>query len=71
MIDWKFVLESLEWSKYNYEEKAQKYLLPNGCLDLEYKRLTYEPKIKQFAETISAIQKLKEILTEPVKKLEA
>ena len=58
MIDWDFVLESLKWSKYNYQEKAQQYL---NSIEA-YRETTFEPKITQFNETITAIRELKKIL---------
>ena len=66
-LDWNFVLESLRWSKYDYEQKAQKYLSPAFPTYREYRHGVFEPKIKQFDDTIQAITQIKEILTGSMK----
>ena len=58
MIDWDFVLESLKWAKYDYEQKAQKYIETIKG----YREKTFEPKIRQFNDTMNSIQQLKKIL---------
>ena len=58
MIDWDFVLESLKWAKYDYEQKAQKYIQTIK----NYREKTFEPKIRQFNDTMNSIQQLKKIL---------
>jgi len=57
MVDWNFIIESLEYARTSYEEKAQKYCdIPN------YKELTYAPKLKQFAKAIHDLIQLRAIL---------
>ena len=58
MIDWDFVLESLKWAKYDYEQKAQKYIETIKG----YREKTFQPKIRQFNDTMNSIQQLKKIL---------
>ena len=59
MVDWKFIIESMQYAKSSYEEKAQRYFdIPN------YKETTYIPKLKQFDQAISDLIQLRKLLEE-------
>ena len=56
-VDWNFIIESLNWARKGYEEKAQKYFdIPH------YKETTYQPTLKRFEKAVSDLTKLKQLL---------